>query len=507
MSARPPGNRDIAEIQLAVCKSHGTTFAGVFEWGLEIAMTQNIKDLLARAMSHAVAYREKAANDSTLPSADYHAMLERAAAPLPEDGMDAAEMIDALAEMADPGLMPIVGPRFFGWVMGGSHPAGVAADWLVSAWGQNTGYHSPTPATSAIEELAERWLVDILDLPAGSSVGFCTGATVANGIGLAAARTGVLLKAGWDPDADGLFGAPPVEVLIGADAHSSLYSSLQLIGFGSKRVSKIDTDGEGRMLPAALEKAVGGKAGPKIVIAQAGQINTGSFDPFTDIIAVAKSAGAWVHVDGAFGLWARAAPGLRHLTEGIEGADSWVTDGHKWLQVPYDCGFAIVRDRAIHQRAMTQWSSYLPTIAQGDRVPSAFVPELSRRARGVPVYAVLKTLGRRGVAELVARHCALAKYFAELLGAEPGIRVVNTVTINQVIVSFGEGDIAARRAATEAVIARVQKDGVCFAAGAEWRGDWVMRLSVTSLATTEEDIAVSAAAIIEAWRAEQNRSN
>ena len=471
--------------------------------GLEDPMTADMESLFSKAMAHALAYREAVATNPQPPSASYHAMLEQLAGPLPEDGMDAATMIDGLAEFAKPGLMPMVGPRFFGWVIGASHPAGVAADWLVSAWGQNSGYHSPTPATAAIEEIAERWLVEILDLPPGSSVGFSTGATVANGVGLAAARTGVLLKAGWDPDADGLFGAPPVEVLIGADAHSSLFSSLQLIGFGYKRLTKIDTDAQGRMLPEALERSLRGKTGPKIVIAQAGQINTGAFDPFSEIIAMAKAAGAWVHVDGAFGLWARATPNYRHLTAGIEGADSWVTDGHKWLQVPYDCGFAIVKDRAIHQRAMTQWSSYLPTIEQGDRVPSAFVPELSRRARGVPVYALLKTLGRKGVIELVERHCALARHFARLLDAEAGIKVLNEVAINQIIVCFGEGDQAARRAATEAVIARVQKDGTCFAAGAEWRGDWVMRLSITSDATTEKDIEMSAAAIIAAWKAER----
>jgi glutamate/tyrosine decarboxylase-like PLP-dependent enzyme len=399
--------------------------------------------------------------------------------------------------------MPIVGPRFFGWVMGASHPAGVAADWLVTAWGQNAGYHTPTPAVSAIEEVAERWLVEILDLPLGSSVGFTTGATVANGTCLAAARTGTLLDAGWDPDADGLFGAPPVSVFIGADAHSSLFSSLQLIGFGYNRVVRIETDGEGRMSAAALERAMAKASGPKIVIAQAGQINTGCYDPFAEIVAIAKTHGAWVHVDGAFGLWARATPRLRHLTEGIEGADSWCTDGHKWLQVPYDSGFAIVRNRAIHQRAMTQWSSYLPTISQGDRVPSAYVPELSRRARGVPVWAMLKTYGKDGIADLVERHCSQTRRFAERLAAEPGIRVVNEVTINQAIVNFGNGDAAERKALTEAVIARVQADGVCFVGGAEWRGDWVMRLSVSSGPTTEADIDLSADAIIAAWRTVQ----
>jgi glutamate/tyrosine decarboxylase-like PLP-dependent enzyme len=329
------------------------------------------------------------------------------------------------------------------------------------------------------------------------------GATVANGICLAAARSGVLQAAGWDADADGLFGAPPVHVLIGADAHSSLFSSLQLIGFGSRRLLKVATDAEGRMLPAALEAAIAPLEGPKIVIAQAGQINTGAYDPFIDIARIGKAHGAWLHVDGAFGLWARATPGRRHLTEGLEQFDSWCVDGHKWLQVPYDSGFAIVRDKAVLARAMTQWSSYLPSIGQGDRVPSNFVPELSRRARGVPVWAVIRHFGRAGIAALVERHCRQAARFAELLAAEPGIHIRNAVVINQFVASFGDGDAAARRAATEAVIARVQADGVCFVGGAEWRGEWVMRISVISEPTTDADIELSAAAIISAWRAVQ----
>jgi glutamate/tyrosine decarboxylase-like PLP-dependent enzyme len=461
-------------------------------------MTIEPGPVFAAAMKHALRYREAVATEPRLPSADYHAMLEKLSEPLPEEGMDQEALIDRLAAVAAPGLMPMAGPRFFGWVIGASHPAGVAADWLVSAWGQNSAYHTPTPATAAMEEIAERWLVDILRLPRGSSVGFTTGATVANAIGLAAARTGVLLKAGWDPDADGLFGAPPVTVFLGADAHSSIFSSLQLIGFGYRRVTKIATDDQGRMRPDDLARAMNEASGPKIVIAQAGQINTGDFDPFDEITAVAKAHDAWVHVDGAFGLWAQSAPRYRKLSAGVEAADSWATDGHKWLQTPYDCGFAIVRDRAIHERAMTQWSSYLPSIGQGDRVPSALVPELSRRARGVPVYAMLKALGRNGVAELVERHCRFARLFAELLDAEPGIHIRNKVVLNQVIVSFGEESKSADL--TKAVIARVQKDGLLFAAGAEWRGGWVMRLSVMSGATQEADIEVSAAAIIAAWR-------
>jgi glutamate/tyrosine decarboxylase-like PLP-dependent enzyme len=467
-------------------------------------MPTDLNRLLATAMQHAVTYREAVARDPQKITRDYHVVRDSLATALPEAGADGLDIIAELVGIADGGLMPIVGPRFFGWVMGSSHPTGVAADWLVTAWGQNAGYHTPTPAVAAIEELAERWLVDLLDLPSGSAVGFTTGATVANGVCLAAARTGTLLKAGWDPDADGLFGAPPVHVLIGADAHSSLFASLQLIGFGYNRVTRIATDDQGRMLPEALAEAISRVSGPTIVIAQAGQIVTGAHDPFAEIVRIAKARGAWVHVDGAFGLWSRAAPSLKHLTEGIEGADSWCTDGHKWLQVPYDSGFAIVRDRDIHQRAMTQWSSYLPAIAQGDRVPSAFVPELSRRARGVPVWAMIKHFGRQGIAEMVERHCAQARRFAERLAAEPSIRIVNDVVLNQVAVVFGEGDAARRKALTEAVIARVQDGGVLYAGGAHWRDDWVLRLSVISEPTTDADIDLSAAAIIAAWRAVQS---
>jgi glutamate/tyrosine decarboxylase-like PLP-dependent enzyme len=463
-------------------------------------MTDHLRSLFGRAVEHAADYRASLADHAGRPEKTYHEMRELFREPLPETGNAPEAVLDELVTRSRGGLMPITGPRFFGWVMGASHPAGVAADWMVSAWGQNTGYHTPTPAASAIEEVAEGWLLDILDLPRESSIGFVTGATVAGSVGLSAARTRLLLDAGWDPDADGLFGAPPVHVLIGDDAHSSMFSALQLIGFGYRRIIRIATDDQGRMLPSALEAAMRGLSGPKLVVAQAGQINTGAYDPFTEIVAVAKAAGAWVHVDGAFGLWARATPSLKHLTAGIEGADSWVTDGHKWLQVPYDCGFAIVRDREAHQRAMTQWASYLPTIGKDDRVPSAFVPELSRRARGTPVWAMLKALGRQGVAEMVARHCALARRFADRLAAEPGINIRNEVAINQVIVDFGSGDSVARKANTEAVIAGVQAGGVLFAGGASWRGDWVMRLSISSGETTETDVDMSADTIIAAWR-------
>jgi len=456
--------------------------------------------LFRRAMAHAAAYRDAVATQSRPPAADYHEMRARAAAPLPETGTAPETIIDELASLAQDGLMPMTGPRFFGWVIGSSLPTGVAADWLVSAWGQNAAYHTPTPAVAAIEEVAEGWLLELLDLPRAAGIGFAVGATVANGICLAAARTGVLRAVGWDPDADGLFEAPPVHVLIGADAHSSLFASLQLIGFGARRVVTVATDADGRMLPAALEAAIAPLEGPKIIIAQAGQINTGAYDPFVEIARIGKAHGAWLHVDGAFGLWARATPAHRHLTDGLELFDSWCVDGHKWLQVPYDSGFAIVRDKAVLARAMTQWSSYLPSIGQGDRVPSNFVPELSRRARGVPVWAVIRHFGRAGIAALVERHCRQAAQFAARLAAEPGVRILNEVVINQFVVVFGTGDGPARRAATEAVIARVQAGGVCFVGGAEWRGEWAMRVSVISEPTTDADIELSAAAIIAAWR-------
>ena len=456
----------------------------------------DLEKLLDRAKAHALAYR----NAEKSLTRDYHAMRDRVTQPTPETGADPAQVIDELVRLVEGGLQTTIGPRFFGWVMGASEPAGVAADWLVSAWGQNAGYQSTAPAMAAIEEMAERWLLDILDLPRESAIGFGTGATLANGTCLAAARSGVLLKAGWDPDADGLFGAPPVHVLIGADAHASVFAALQLIGFGRRRVISVATDERGRMLPSALEAAIKPLSGPRVVIAQAGQINTGDFDPFTDIAAIAKAHQAWLHVDGAFGLWARATPSHKHLTAGIEAADSWATDGHKWLQTPYDSGFAIVRDKDALLHAMTNWASYLPTIQQGDRVPSNYVPELSRRARGVPAWAMLKTLGREGVAALVEQHCALARRFAEKLAGEPGIRVLNDVVLNQVIVNFGSGDTNSRKASTEAVIARVQAGGVCYVGGAQWRDDWVMRISVSSAPTTAADIDLSAEAIINAWR-------
>jgi glutamate/tyrosine decarboxylase-like PLP-dependent enzyme len=458
-------------------------------------------DVFAAAHDAALAYRASLGSRSHRPAQDYRQMCEHFREAVPEEGQGGSDVIRELAERADPGLMSMAGPRFFGWVLGGSDPVGVAADWLVSAWGQNTGYHTPTPSTSAIEQVAAGWLTDILGLPAESSVGFATGATVANMVALAAARGRVLQRYGWDVEAAGLFGAPEIHVFVGRDAHTSIFSALSYIGLGTERAVRVGTDSSGRMIAAELADAMRAKHGPKIVIAQAGQINTGAFDPFDEIVTIAQAHDAWVHVDGAFGLWARASARYRHLTSGLERADSWAADGHKWLQVPFDCGYVFVRDREAHRKAMATGASYLPSVADDERVPSDFVPELSRRARAVPTWAMIKTLGRRGIEQLVDRHCRIAGEIAGALAAEPGVEVLNDVVLNQIIVAFGGVDNGQRGdRMTADVIAAVQAGGECFVAGAQWRGRWVMRISVICGATTEQDAARSCTAILDAWR-------
>lgn len=459
-------------------------------------------DALREAFDQAVKYRSTAASRPCVPLRNYHEMRADFSQPLPETGADAQQVIRQLAEQGEPGLMQMVHPRFFGWVLGGSHPAGVAADWLASAWGQNTGSHMPTPTTAAVEEVAANWLLELLDLPREASVGFATGASVGNFVALAAARSRVLSEHGWDSDADGLFGAPEIHVFIGDDAHTSVFSALQFLGLGHDRVIRIDTDGEGRMQPGHLSREIAERTGPKIIISQAGQINTGAFDPFEDLVAIARSAGAWLHVDGAFGLWARASDKLRSLTNGIEDADSWVTDGHKWLQTPFDTGYAIVRDREAHQRAMTTWASYLPTQQGDERSPSFLVPELSRRARGLATWAMLKTLGRSGVSEMVERHCQVARHMASKLSSEEAVRILNDVVLNQVIVEFGSPDAGAekRKALTQAVIDAAVESGELFVGGARWRDAWVMRVSVISNETTIEDGDIATDTILAAWK-------
>ncbi|QFR34360.1 pyridoxal-dependent decarboxylase [Ancylobacter sp. TS-1] len=419
---------------------------------------------------------------------------------LPARGEEPHAVLDALVRAAEPGLHSTTGPRFFGWVIGSSHPVGVAADWLTSAWGQNTANHVAAPAAAAAETVAARWLLELLRLPADASVGFVTGATMANFVGLAAARGEVLRRAGWDVAERGLFGAPPVRVVIGDEAHSTVFSALNYLGFGRESLVRVPTDAQGAIRPDAFAQALP-RQGPLIVVTQAGQLNTGAFDPHDSLVPLAKARGAWVHVDGAFGLWARACPSRAALARGVELADSWATDGHKWLQTPFDCGYAIVRDGEAHRRAMTIAASYLPPVQGGERDPSHHVPELSRRARGFSTWALLRHFGRDGVAEMVERHCALARRLADRLAAEPGVAVLNDVVLNQLLVRFGaDRDMAAGDAATLATIAAIQAEGTCFAGGAKWRGRWAMRVSIIGAATCAADIDRSAEAMIACWR-------
>ncbi len=455
---------------------------------------------LAKASTHALAFRTGLDARAQHPEINYAQALERFEAPLPESGQAPEAVIDQLVALAQPGLSAMAGRRFFGWVIGASHPVGVAADWLTSAWGQNAGNQVAAPAAAACEAVAAGWLLDLLDLPRDASVGFVTGATMANFSALAAARGSVLRRVGWDADADGLFGAPPVRVLIGDEAHATVFAALQLLGLGHDRVTRVRTDDSGTIVPAALTAALAADEGPLIVILQAGQLNTGAFDDFDRLIPLAHARNAWVHVDAAFGLWARACPARAGLATGLEQADSWATDGHKWLQTPYDCGYVIVRDSQAHRRAMSINASYLPA-SLGERDPSHFVPELSRRARGFATWAMISHLGRRGIADMIDRHCRLARLMADRIAAEPGVELMNPVVLNQAVLRFGSDckpDEADRL--TQATIARIQEQGECFVGGANWRGRWVMRLSVIGGETNEADAMRAADAIAAAWR-------
>lgn len=444
------------------------------------------------ACQHAHAFRRSLARRRPCPEIAANALEARFAGPTPETGQEAASVIDALALAAGPGLMAAPGPRFFGWVIGASHEAGVAADWLASVWGQNAAMYASSPAAAMAEKVAAGWLLDILRLPKECSVGFTTGATMASFTCLAAARSEVLRRTGWDVERKGLQGAPKVRVVLGADAHTTIFAALRLLGLGSDTPLIVATDDQGRMIPAELEKTLAAGNGPAIVIIQAGQINTGAFDPAREISDICRRHGAWLHVDGAFGLWARTVPEFSNMVEGYEQADSWATDGHKWLQVPYDCGFAIVRDTAAHRRAMTIGASYLPESAYD---PSNYAPELSRRARGFACWAMIRTLGRDGISGMVRQHCAMAKNLSDRLSSVDGIEVLNEVCLNQVIVRFGGDDDL-----TRAVIQKLQADNLVFAEGARWRAKWILRIPVISSALTERDIQRLANAIFSAWR-------
>lgn len=464
---------------------------------------RDLSKLLSMVAERASAFRASASTRPHRPDKDYAAMRALFDRRVPERGAPVADVIQELGDIAEQGLANMVGPRFFGWVIGASEPAGVAADWLTSAYGQNVAHAEGTPAASACEEIVGNWLVEMMDLPRESSVGFVTGGTMANFTCLAAARNEVLRRAGWDVEADGLFGAPAINVVLGEQAHSTVFSALRYLGFGAKRVISVPADNQGRIRAELFAQTIAKLEGPTIAIAQAGHINSGAFDPIGEIAEACRAKGAWLHIDGAIGLWACAVPEFAHLTAGIKHADSWGADGHKWLQTPHDCGYAIVRDAAAHHRAMVISASYLPETDV--RRPADYVPELSRRARGFATWAMLRTLGREGLAAMVSRHCALARRMAARLAMADDVEILNEVVLNQVAVRLGaDVDGAQSDALTTRTIARIQREGVCFVGGAHWRGRQIVRVSVIGANTTEMDIDTSADAILSAWRAERD---
>jgi glutamate/tyrosine decarboxylase-like PLP-dependent enzyme len=441
-------------------------------------------ELLANAAARAGLYLEGIQERAVAPSPAAVAQVQRLREPLPDAPSTPEEVLALLDDLGSPATMGMAGPRFFGFVIGGSLPAALAANWLATAWDQNSAFDSASPATALLEAVALEWMRELFGLPEGCAGAFVTGATMANFSSLAAARHAVLAGQDWDVEADGLFGAPPITVVIGEEAHPTLIKALGLVGFGRSRLVRVPVDGQGRMRAEALPPLTAAT----IVCTQAGNLNTGAFDPLAAIAERTHEAGAWLHVDGAFGLWAAAAKARAHLTAGIGLADSWATDGHKWLNVPYDSGIAFVRDPEALRGAMAVTADYLPP-ASGVRNPSDYTPELSRRARGVDVWAALRSLGRSGLDELVDRCCRHASRFAEGLDAA-GFEILNTVELNQVLVSFGEPDVTAR------VITALQAEGTCWCGTTVWQGRSAMRISVSSWATTEEDVERSLAAII-----------
>ena len=444
-----------------------------------------MRSLLNLTAETAVRYLENLEDRSVAPSPEALMGLTELDEPLPQLPMEAEYVLKTLDRIGSPATTGMAGRRYFGFVIGGSLPAALAANWLAGAWDQCPGLFAASPIGTVLEEVCLGWLLDVLKLPAGSGGAFVTGATMANFAALAAARHTVLARAGWDVEADGLFGAPRIAVVVGDEAHPSLIKALGMLGLGRSRVVRVPVDGQGRMLATEMPPL----SGPTIVCMQAGNVNTGAFDPAAEIYARAHLSGAWVHVDGAFGLWAAASPKYAHLVEGVADADSWATDAHKWLNVPYDSGLAFVRDAAALKSAMSVTAAYLPQ--GGHREPSQYTPELSRRARGVEIWAALKSLGRTGLADLIERNCRLARRFAEAL-QQGGCEILNEVVLNQVLVSFGD---AAR---TRQVIERVQRDGTCWCGPTDWQGRTAMRISVSSWATRDEDVERSVTAILRA---------
>ncbi|HET7727837.1 MAG TPA: aminotransferase class V-fold PLP-dependent enzyme, partial [Candidatus Limnocylindrales bacterium] len=458
--------------------------------------------VLARAAELAVDYLDSLPDRPVGRPVPVDVLRAALSGPLPEGPDDPVRVIEELAAAAEPGLVGSAGPRYFGFVVGGAVPASLAADWLTSTWDQNAGLYVLSPAAAVAEEVAARWLVDLFGLPSGSSVGFTTGATMASFTALAAGRHALLERQGWDVEREGLIGAPDLPVVVGDEAHVTIHVSLQMLGLGRDRVHRVAVDGQGRMRPEALAETLRSLGRPALVCAQAGNVNTGAFDDLEKIAAAVREHGGWLHVDGAFGLWAAVSPALRPLVRGLDLADSWTTDAHKWLNVPYDSGIVIVRHPEAHHAAMTLGAAYYVETGGGERDPYNWVPESSRRARGFAIYAAIRSLGRQGIASMVEGCSALARRFADRLGAEPGIRILNEVVLNQVLVRFDDpgGDPARGDARTRAVAAAIQHDGTAWASGTTWQGTAALRISVSNWSTTAEDVDRAADAIIAAAR-------
>ncbi len=461
------------------------------------ALPDDYSPLLDQALAHTKAYlatirtRHVGATDSG------DQLRTQLGGPLPETGHDPSAVLDDLARAGQNGTAASQGPRYFGFVTGGSLPVATAADWLVSAWDQNAQVYVMSPLASVVEDIAAQWLKELFGLPPSWSVGFVTGAQMANFTALAAARTHVLGAAGWDVERLGLFGAPPVDVIVSDESHRTIFTALRMLGFGAERLHRVETDGAGRIRAERVAELLARGSGPSIICAQAGNVNTGASDPFTELAALARKRGAWLHVDAAFGLWAGASPTRRHLVEGIQQADSIATDGHKWLNVPYDSGLVFTAHPEAHQRSLLMPAHYIQ-MTEGERDPRAFTPDESRRARGIPVYAALRTLGRHGIAELVDRCCRHATRMAERLREHSRVRVLNDVSLNQVLVRFLPPSNDRRDADqfTLDVVAAVQRDGTCWLGSSMWQNQRAMRISICNWSTTDTDIERSADAIL-----------
>ena len=453
-------------------------------------------DALDRAQFHARKWLDNLADCPAGATATPASLRAALGGPLPETGRDGAAIIDDLAAGATPGLNANASGRFFAWVMSGALPSAIAADWLVSAWDQNAGMYTVAPAAAIIEEIAGNWLKDLFGLPAETSFAFTTSCQLAHVVALAAARHAVLARAGWDVEEQGLSGAPPIRVLTSRNRHSTLDSAVRYLGLGRQSLVEVEIGPMGDMLAADLAAKLSASSAPTILCLNAADLNVGTFDDFPTLIPMAQAAGAWVHVDGAFGLFANVSTRLRPLTDGIELADSWATDGHKWLNVPYDCGIALVRDAAAHRAAMSMTASYLSP-SQDVRDPCDWNMELSRRARAVPVYAALQELGRQGVADLVERCCDHCRTLVSGIGALPGATALNDPVLNQGLIRFErEGASPAENDRfTDDVIARINATGEAFFSGTTWNGRRAMRVSVVSWRTDERDVARTIAAV------------